>query len=243
MIRLVETEEQKRQLLALCRESAFGCKIASVVKAYGFDKGFACFWLDEEADTVFCLADDVMMLSGNLGDAEETRQFLRMVGVRTVHCSAANMERLGWAPAATGDVLCKRAPEGAPGPESREEVPIRELYALLEETGMVEEFEPFYLDLSHRLRHGAARAFWVRREDEIGACAIVSAIGEGAVLLSVVAVREDLRRQGLGSEMVRQVEAAFPGKTVYVFREKDRHQAFYSGLGYTITDRWATAER
>ena len=42
MIRLVEKEEQQRRLLALCEKTAFGCKIASLALAYGFDKGFAC---------------------------------------------------------------------------------------------------------------------------------------------------------------------------------------------------------
>ena len=54
MIRLVEKEEQQRRLLALCEKTAFGCKIASLALAYGFDKGFACFWLDDQ--TRWCTA-------------------------------------------------------------------------------------------------------------------------------------------------------------------------------------------
>ena len=50
MIRLVEREQDQRRLLALCEKTAFGCKIASWATAYGFDKSFACFWLDTEAD-------------------------------------------------------------------------------------------------------------------------------------------------------------------------------------------------
>ena len=66
MIRLVEKEEQLRRLLALCEKTAFGCKIASLALAYGFDKGFACFWLDDQDQVVYCLADGVMLLSGTV---------------------------------------------------------------------------------------------------------------------------------------------------------------------------------
>ena len=243
MITLVEREEQKQLLLALCAKDCFGCKISAVVKAYGFDKGFACFWLNEETRTVFCLADDVMLISGAIGDAEEARQFLQMLGVKTVHCSGENGEKLGWTTVESGEVLEKTAPAGEAVPATAEEVPIRELFSLLEEVGMVEEFEPFYLDLSHRLRHGASRAFWVRKEEKVAACAIVSAIGEKAVILSAVAVREDCRRQGLGRQLVGQVEEAFPGDAIYVFREQGRHQEFYGGLGYAPIGTWVTVER
>ena len=73
MIRLVEKEPERRKLLELCEKTPFGCKISSVATSYGFDKSFACFWLDEETDVVFCLVDGVMLLSGTVleGDALE----------------------------------------------------------------------------------------------------------------------------------------------------------------------------
>ncbi len=242
MITLVETEEQKQELLRLCEGSAFGCKILGVVKAYGFNKGFACFWLEDKRELAFCLADDVMILTGRVSDPEETRQFMRVAGGSTVSCSEDNARALGLSVTARGEVLSKETLPGEADAPAPGEAPIREIFALLEETGMVEDFEPFYLDLSHRLRHGASRVFTEYREGELVGCAVVSAVGERAVILSALAVREDLRRQGIGRGLVAQVEMAFPGMTVYVLREEGEHQAFYSGLGYEPADRWVTAE-
>ena len=57
-----------------------------------------------------------------------------------------------------------------------------------------------------------------------------------------MAVREDCRRQGLGSALVKEAEGAFPGKTVYVFREQGKNKEFYWGLGYLRADTWVRSQ-
>ncbi len=242
MISLVENEEDKQRLSGICKKTAFGCKIAAIVSSYGFDRGFACFWLDTERDVAYCLSDGVMIISGTLMNARETRAFLHAVGARSVMCAVRNAEFLGLMVSQSGDVLKKQLPAGEETPRETEEVNIREIYSLLEEAGMVEEFEPFYLDLSHRLRHGTAAVLTERREAGLVGCGVVSAISGSASILSALVVREDCRRQGIGSSLVRQAEKLFPGKTLYVFREKERNREFYKKLGYTKADTWVDSE-
>lgn len=238
MISLVEREQDRARLLRLCEKTAFGCKIASLAGAYGFDKSFACFWLDDSSDVVFCQSDGLMILSGTVMDPSEIREFLRAVGSQAVICAVRNAEALGLPVSDSGDVLKKRAEPGEVLPEASGEVNIREIYSLLEGEGMVEEFEPFYLDLSHKLRHGAALALTEKREGGLAGCAVVSSISEGSAILSALAVEERFRRRGIGSKLVHQVEKSLPGKTVYVFREKEKNREFYKSLGYGKTDTW-----
>ena len=106
---------------------------------------------------------------------------------------------------------------------------------------MVGEFEPFYLDLSHKLRHHAALALTVPGENGLRGCAVVSSISAKSAILSALAVREDCRRQGIGTQLVKQVEAYFPGRTLYVFREQNKNREFYRGLGYSKVDTWVHA--
>ena len=215
MIRLVEREAERQRLLALCEKTPFGCKISSLARAYGFDKSFASFWLDTEADVVFCLVDGVMLLSGTVLDGGPVRLFLRAVGAQGILCAVRNAEELGLPASQTGDVLKHFLLPGSDTPPPPMPISIRDIYALLEKTGMVDEFEPFYLDLSHKLRHGEALALTV----------------EG-----------DCRRQGLGSGLVREMESYFPGKNLYVFREKNKHREFYKKLGYVKIDTWVYAK-
>lgn len=238
MIVLVEQENDRKQLLQLCEKTAFGCKIAGVIGAYGFDKGFACFWMDTRSKVIFCYADDLMIISGTVLEPEETREFLRVIGPKSVMCAVKNAEILGLTVTDSGDVLKKSLEEGTGKGADPYAANIREIYGLLEEVGMVEEFEPFYLDISHKLRHGAAMAFTEHRGGELAGCAVVSAISQSAAILSALAVLPKYRKQGIGSALVGRTEAAFPGKTLYVFRDKEENREFYKRLGYGKTDTW-----
>ena len=225
MIRLVEREAERQRLLALCEKTPFGCKISSLARAYGFDKSFASFWLDTEADVVFCLVDGVMLLSGTVLDGGPVRLFLRLLLPMS------------------GNALLKHfLLPGSDTPPPPMPISIRDIYALLEKTGMVDEFEPFYLDLSHKLRHGEALALTVEGVEGVAACAVVSSISKTGAILSALAVEEDCRRQGLGSGLVREMESYFPGKNLYVFREKNKHREFYKKLGYVKIDTWVYAK-
>lgn len=238
MISFVEHEDEQKKLLALCEKTAYGCKISSLVRSYGFEKSFACFWLDSNSDTVFCQTDGDMIISGTVLDGEETRAFIRAVGPNGILCAVKNAEVLELPIRQSGDVLRKQIPEGVAERMIPPSVNIREIYMLLEDVGMVQEFEPFYLDLSHKLRHGTAFVFSEYREDELAGCAVVSSLSESAAVLSAVAVQEKFRRQGIGSKLVEQAEKALPGKTMYLFRERDSNREFYRQLGYAHADTW-----
>ena len=237
MIRLVERDAAKNRLLELCEKTAFGCKISSIATAYGFDKSFALFWLDTEEDVVYCLVDGVMLLSGTVLNGEAARQFIQVAGAKEILCAVRNAEALSLHPWETGDVL-KHGLEPGSCPQAPPMPSVREIYALLEQVGMVDEFEPFYLDLSHKLRHQAALALTVPGEGGLTACAVVSSISQRGAILSALAVQEESRRQGIGSRLVRQMEGYFPGKAMYVFREKHKNQEFYRNLGYSKVDTW-----
>lgn len=243
MISLVEQESDQQLLLRLCKKTAYGCKIAALVQAYGFEKSFACFWLDPKSETVFCQADGDMIISGTVLNHDETRSFLHAVGPAGILCAVKNAETLSLPVTQSGDILKKQLKPGMAKKLDPAEVNIREVYTLLEENGMVDEFEPFYLDLSHKLRHGTARVFTQRQEKELAGCAVVSAISEDAAILSAVAVKQELRRQGIGTRLIRQAEESLPGKTMYVFREKEKNREFYRELEYARVDTWVYSKR
>lgn len=242
MITLVEREEQKQRLRELCGRSAFGCRIASVVRAYGFDKGFACFWLEEESGVVFCQADDVMILAGTVIDPGRTRSFLQSVGPVRLLCAVRNAEVLDLQADRTGDVLKKQLAPSTSPPVELPVPDIRGLFHILEETGLAEEdFETFYLDLSHRLRHAASLALTEERAGESVGCAVISSLAENAAILSAVAVLPNYQRQGIGAALVRRAENCLSGKTLYIFREKNAQQEFVQSLEYQKCDTWVLA--
>lgn len=240
MISMIESKEDQKKMLQLCEKTAFGCKIAGIVSAYGFDKKFACFWMDSQEQTVYTMLDDVMLISGTITKPEETAVFIRAVGVEKLFCAVRNAEALEMQISEKGDVLKRTPPKSEITLRKQEEVPIRNIYALLKEAGMDAEFEAFYLDLSHRLRHNAAM---VAMEYDAGAlvgCAIVSSFTETSAILSAVAVAENARRKGIGTKLIKEMERQLGEKTIYVYKEANENEAFYKSLGYQKTDTWVS---
>ena len=242
MIFAVNTIDEQKQMMKLCGKSPFGCKIAAIAIAYGFDKKFACFWIDDKTETVYCMVDDVMIIAGTVTNPAETKAFLDAIGVSEIFCAVRNSEILNFMAAETGEVLKKKS-VGIGEMSGQSSVSIRDVYSLLEENEMCGEFETFYLDLSHRLRHQAAIAVTEYSENELIGTAVVSAITPAAAIISAVAVDEKFRRQGIGTGLMEKVENRLSDKMLYVFKEKGKNEVFYKKLGYIKSDTWVNVKR
>lgn len=236
MILFAKRHEQQQEVLEKCKNTAFGCKIAGTAISYGFDEKFACFWLDDKSTAVYCLVDNVMILDGTPSDTEEAMEFLKMTGASQLICSSANADALKLSCTQSGEVLSKTA---CGGNFTQNEVNIREVFSLLEDSGMELDFEPFYLDLSHRLRHGTGAATTAQWGDDFAGCALISSITDNAAILSAVAVKEKYRRHGMGTRLITTVESVLQSGKIYLFKEFNENDEFYKSLGYTKEDTWA----
>lgn len=234
MIRFVDGTQRQEEFYEVCQGTAFGCKLSAVARAYGFGLDFARFWVGGGA--AYGLLDGELSVAGIPEDVEEAREFLGMLGPGSVFCEGCLAEGLGLKVSAEGAVMAKAVPDGeavsfpAPG--------LREVCGLLNLAGMPVELEPFYLDLSHRIRHGAALALGEHMGGALVGCAVVSAVVEKSAVLSALAVREDCRGKGIGAQLVDMVQSALPGHTLYIFRESGKNRAFYEKLGFAEVGRW-----
>ncbi len=229
MIRLAESLDTLR---ILCKDSPFGCQIFSAAEAYGLEQPFAQFWTDEYA--VYSKLDGVMRICGSITDPVEAAAFIHAVGAEQVVCSLETAEALGLHITNQGVVLYKDIEsEGVPLPE---EVSIRTVYDVLYACDMVGDFEPFYLDVSHRVRHKTAFCTAVYNEEQMAAAA-VTVCGVDCALITAVGVRPEYRRQGLGSLLLKKTESCLSGR-VYLLRAENENERFYDSLGYAPCGTW-----
>ncbi|MDE6837156.1 MAG: GNAT family N-acetyltransferase [Acutalibacter sp.] len=242
MIRFAESPEDQARLDRLCQGSALGCRLRAVAGAYGLGWGFAQFWLSDTA--AYCLLDGTLSAAGLPEDPEEARAFIQMLGPGALTCSAGFCQALGWTAHSGGPVLAKDLPAAAgPGPEFVQPFPaIPHMGRLMSAAGMSLHPESFHLDLSHRLRHGAALSFGTFEGARLTGCAVVSAVAPGEAVLSALAVEEACRGQGLGSALLRRVELALPGRRLYILREAGKNRSFYARRGYKTAGRWRSLE-
>lgn len=243
MIKMVETKEEKETLVKLCSKSALGCKILGIIKAYGYDEKFSSFWIDTHSDSAFCLTDDVMIIAGTISDSEEVKGFIQAVGAREIMSAVRNSELLSFTEKESGEILKKEVFGSTNDELELDNLNIRDVAMLLDENDMLGDFEAFYLDLSHRLRHNTAIALtrYEKEPSELAGTLIVSAVTDTAAIISAIVVKDNYRRKGIGESLVKEVERYLSGKVVYIFKEKNKNNDFYKKLGYHKVDSWVTS--
>lgn len=234
LIRFVDTPSAQSRFYHLCQNSPFGCKLAATAASYGFHRPFARFWLDPS--TAYCQLDSALTLSSIPQNPAEARAFLSMTGASEISGPTEALAAMGLPSEVGGPALEKSLPPAKA--ESMEPVNITDIHGLLAELRMAGEWESFYLDLSHRLRHGTALAVAEYADGRLAGCA-VAALSQGQALLSALGVREDCRRQGLGTRLAERLEGLIPGRKLYALREAGKNQAFYARLGFTEAGSWA----
>ena len=233
MIRLL-AQKDEAGLREKTRHHPFGCRLLSAIQAYGWDRPFLRVWSDDSA--VYALQDSSLTVCGRPADGQEAAAFARMVGASTV--TGRTEDLAGWTPFSRQGGAILYHPEGSSsGNASDEKPPVSHLYHILQAAGLsVPDFEAFYLDLNHRLRHGAADAvLWEEK-----ACAILGALTREEAVLTAVAVVPGARREGLGSRCVTELLARHPGVSFWALRGSGENRAFYRQLGFIEVGRWKT---
>lgn len=236
MIRLVESREQ----LGFLGDTPFGCRIRSLASAYGVGENFAQFYVQNGTAAVSKI-DDAAVLEDFGSDWDELKEFLRLLDVKTLTCAQGAADRLGFPVSRQGEIMLLRAATSRA--QAEEDPSLREIYALFctccGVNFPVPEFEPFYMDMSYRMRHGAGAAAGIRREGALVSCALCGAMTERAAVVTAVATKPEYRRSGFGKTAVLALAARLHRERLYIFRADGENEAFYRDMGFEPYGRWA----
>ena len=245
MIRKVKAGE----LPSIPPSSEAAVRIRCLADAYGSDAGaFLHFWLGEGGSVVALLDGAATLLPGL--DWEEAGLFVSMhPDILSLRTDADTAERLvgllnGWT-LKTGDVM---SPAGsfASSPLIKALTP-RDIYPVL--TACFGEsappFEGWYVDVSHRLRHGYCRIAAVEEDNRAVATAMTTAECTGGAVIGAVATLPEKRGHGHASACVCSLTADLleEGRRVFLSPKNDRARRLYEHLGYTVIGGWGTLQR
>lgn len=251
MIRMI-TENDIPILKSMSRNDVFISRIISTYTAYG-NTGIANFWVQTEEgqlNTVLCQVDNVLTLAYvSEGNLDELDGFLYAIDAATILCSAAFANKHYPGQAVTGPILhydnseileCDFAFDRNP--------PLKDLYHVMQKCKsdrfVPPVWEPFYLDMSHRIRHNCALSIGIRNEREkLCGCGFTVAQTEHSAVLGGVCVLPEQRRKGYGKMVVAAMLSQLPQEDVYVFRDAEENKEFYDMIGFTECSGWAEIRR
>lgn len=239
MMKLIESKSD----ITASDDDPFGCKIRSMEEAYGIEQTFAQFWVQDGGSSLAKL-DDAAVLEDREADWEELAEFLKMLDVKSVSCSEKAAGCLGLPVYSRGEIMLLRGTVDKNHSSEAERNPgLREIYALLcaarSETFAPPEFEPFYMDLSYRTRHGAAMSIGIRSGGVLAACALCSSMTERSAVLSAVAVLPRFRHRGFGRSAVAALTELLERERIFLLRADGENEEFYRSMGFVSSGRWA----
>lgn len=236
---MIEKINSIKQFENFIKNDIYYVRIMSLIQAYGCNYDFACFYrqLDEEKNITAIMSrldNDWTLCLADKADFEELKEFFCVIGYSSVLADSIFE-------------FTDSFDEGIVMSSSRKiEFPaqyaeIDRFPKLMELFNFVDydtaDFESWYVDISHRIRHGCANAYTLNVNDEIISSGIFSSIYKDNAILTAVQTSPEFRRMGYGSSLVSEMLGDIKG-TVYLMREMNLNEQFYIKLGFNNTGRW-----
>lgn len=240
MIKIVTDKNQ----LDFLGDTPFGCKIASALSAYGLECKSVMFWVQNGCKSAVAKIDGNMLIEDNDAQDEELAGFINMVGAQNISCSKSEAIKLGLPISSAGEIMAyKNKISLTQNIKAVINPSIRKIYSLLckckTKSFVPPEFEPFYLDMSHRTRHKAALSAGIEDRGKLIACAVCTAVSKHSAVISAVSCLPEYRRKGFASSAVSSLISLLHKDIIYIFRAENENENFYRSMGFEPYSFWS----
>lgn len=237
----------------LCKESPYGARILAYHHAYyGKKFDFLDFWVQKDDNgrgkCAFCRYYNTMIICGEYENKNEIINFIRIINPVNILCDGT-FDLFPLKLCNTGETM-KFCDNELKYPNCFDIMRIESnmsklqaVYNLLiaenPQTVSIPDFESYFLDISHRIRHGVSDVYAVLDNNgEIIATSTVIAKSDDCAVIGCVATGLNYRRRGIASSMVGEITQIMTegGRDVYLHRE--REIKLYERLGYKVVGEW-----
>lgn len=212
-------------------KSYYSGRIEAACKAYGTGYDFCRLYSFDKGSAL--IYNSSAVISGECDDTAELQSFIMLNSPETVECPPQTAEKLtlrGYEKKYRTLFERKAVPQTENSPE---EAVLMKMYEIVKASFGETEFDMWYADMSHRIRHGVSKAYMYKS----AACACVDFIYEGAAYISQVAVMPDQRGKGYGRELLDMLSCELnKSGTVSRLWAYDDVMGFYRSIGFSEID-------
>ncbi len=234
MIKLLNSIEIIEKFTDIC-----GVKIQSLANSYGFEHSFCSFWVQESKgeipSAVICKFGSAVTVSETNADYNELFEFLNVIGFSELICGKGLAEKFDNLNTTDINWVEKKI---NPAGEIQKPATYQELlkaHNILmcsnSEAVTIGTFDDWYVDISHRIRHGGA----VVISEEYG-CGILL-LSKEAVVINGIVVSKEYRGKGFGKKLLYLLENTEKANRIMAFCLESELQ-FYLKHGYKIKDNY-----
>ncbi|MDP4120763.1 MAG: GNAT family N-acetyltransferase [Bacillota bacterium] len=240
--------------IEFCKDSPFGCRIFGINKSYGDYPKISEFWkvFDDNHNLIGVIGridSQIILHIRESVNLKEVSEFIQMISAKAILCDGNISLTLPNFKTNSGVVMKFENSYKNVSNTVINNPPARTVYKLLKscksDTFFVPEFEDFYLDYSHKMRHECVRSTGIYNENELVAFAMTAAESYDSAVVAAVCVHPEFRNKGFGSQVVSTLvnELTIENKYIYIFRSKNENEDFYKKLGFCETGMWSEYTR
>lgn len=237
---MIEKIVSFKQLDDFVNIDLYSVRIKSLAAAYGFGYAFASFYrqlVNERCTAVISYLDSDAVLSFDpeFADMDELVSFFAVKGFATLLCNddfhIIHRSDSGFVMECSNIKIktCRYEISSLKTFDA-----LKKLYGFVGYSG---SFEAWYADISRRVRTGTAYACGVFDNGEMISSAVLSSVYENFAVLSGVKTRAEFRSKGIGGAVVSSICSKVKGN-VYIMREQNKNERFYSELGFKNNGKW-----
>lgn len=226
---MIKRAKNSAELKNLPEKGVEAQKIRSLLLAYGTNYDFCRFFTGENVVLAQLNGDFIISDFGET-DFGELAEFLNFSGFSEIFCSEYLGLLLDKQLGVKQEIVNLMRFAGVPEKNALEILAPADAFRIIK-TGFDFDFEMWYLDMSHRVRHGVSRLYGLD-----GAALAVQYNQNGEALISQVATLPENRGKGYARRLVSAVCAELHESEVFVLCE-DRLLGFYEKIGFVPVDK------
>lgn len=221
----------------------FGIRIKALYAAYG-GTHLCRFYQDTLSGAVLAIYGDLLIIDSAVPVSEEIMGFCSVLGVKTILCSGEF--ELDKGKSAEGYILKYQTSERLQKQSDNMILlndGFREIYSLLSDSFVSSQldFSDFYVDISHKVRHGCASSALVFSGNNPVSCAVAPFVSDSGAVISAVCTDKTYRQMGFGRcallSLVDNLNS-IGVSDIYVQIEDNSLLNFYCPLGFNVAGTW-----
>ncbi len=218
-------------------------RLSSWWEAYGNHPHLARFYTDQNGSCAAVLDTQAVLVCKTAAAREEFASFFALQPhIKTLYTDVETAKVL----ALPFSVQSVMKYEGKPADNVLDQASPREIYEVLVAVfADFPPFEPWYLDVSYRMRHNLCHQSSAWENGKLVATAMTVAEWGKGTLLGAVATLPECRRKGYAAHCVMALVSYFvkQGKTAYICPKNENARRLYASLGFVEHEAVAYIER
>ena len=240
---LKAVEKNDGEFMRFCNRDVFGTRIKAYYSCYSTDFDFVRFWAQYDDSGTMTAAigriDGDATLCAHNADIDEIKEFLGIVGFRTLQCEAASAEKL-CEKFERGYVLrCDSIPKYEKK-ETKKSFELKEIYDIIKpENADAEDYLPWLSDTTYRMNRNAAGGRIAVCDGKNAGCAMIIFRTDAAAVIGAVSTKPEYRCRGIARSLVLSLaeDEMKQGRRAELLC-RDTLVSFYESMGFTVINEW-----